>query len=155
VRDRQEERCAEALRRHGAAPKQDLAQLWRRIVFNVLISNTDDHLRNHGFLYEGQAGWRLSPAYDINPIPVDVKARVLATSIDPDDPSASMALALAAADHFGLAAAEARAIAAEAGRAVAGWRQVAARLGIGNAEIERMASAFEHEDADMMRAMAA
>src|SRR4029079_12282658 len=75
---------AEALRRHRGTPKQDLAQLWRRIVFNVLISNTDDHLRNHGFLYEGQAGWRLSPAYDMNPIPVDVKARVLATAIDPD-----------------------------------------------------------------------
>jgi serine/threonine-protein kinase HipA len=146
---------AEALRRHGAAPKQDLAQLWRRIVFNVLISNTDDHLRNHGFLYEGQAGWRLSPAYDMNPIPVDVKARVLATAIDPDDPSASMDLALAAADYFGLTANDARAVVAEVGRAVAGWRQVAARLGIGNAEIERMASAFEHEDSDKTRAMAA
>jgi serine/threonine-protein kinase HipA len=146
---------AEALRRHGAAPRQDLAELWRRIVFNVLISNTDDHLRNHGFLYAGQAGWRLSPAYDMNPIPVDVKARVLATSIDPDDPSASMDLALAAGDYFGLAAAEARAVAAEVGRAVAGWRQVAARLGIGNAEIERMASAFEHEDADRVRLVVA
>jgi serine/threonine-protein kinase HipA len=46
-----------------------MERLWRRLVFNILISNTDDHLRNHGFLYEGQAGWRLSPAYDLNPVP--------------------------------------------------------------------------------------
>jgi len=49
----------DALRQHGAAPKEDMEELWRRIVFSILISNTDDHLRNHGFLYAGQAGWRL------------------------------------------------------------------------------------------------
>jgi len=54
---------ADALRRYGAAPKRDLEALWRRIVFHILISNTDDHLRNHGFLYAGADGWRLSPAY--------------------------------------------------------------------------------------------
>ena len=68
----------DALRQHGAAPKQDMHMLWRRIVFNVLISNTDDHLRNHGFLYDGPDGWRLAPAYDLNPVPVDIKPRVLA-----------------------------------------------------------------------------
>ena len=57
----------DALRQHGAAPKADMEALWRRLVFNILISNTDDHLRNHGFLYKGPAGWRLSPAYDLNP----------------------------------------------------------------------------------------
>jgi serine/threonine-protein kinase HipA len=51
--------------------------LWRRIVFSVLISNTDDHLRNHGFLYAGPLGWRLSPAYDVNPVPTDIKPRDL------------------------------------------------------------------------------
>jgi len=65
---------AEALRQQGASPNDDLKELWRRIVFNVLISNTDDHLRNHAFLYESQKGWRLSPAYDMNPVPVDVNA---------------------------------------------------------------------------------
>lgn len=49
----------DALRQHGSAPKADMEALWRRLVFNILISNTDDHLRNHGFLYEGQQGWRL------------------------------------------------------------------------------------------------
>ena len=62
----------DALRQNGAEPGIDIRGLWRRIVFNVLISNTDDHLRNHGFLYERAKGWRLSPAYDLNPVPVEV-----------------------------------------------------------------------------------
>ena len=70
------------LRQHGAAPKEDMHALWRRIVFSILISNTDDHLRNHGFLWAGPAGWRLSPAYDLNPVPTDIKPRVLTTAID-------------------------------------------------------------------------
>lgn len=137
---------AEALRRHGAAPNEDLAQLWRRIVFNVLISNTDDHLRNHGFLYEGPKGWRLSPAYDMNPVPVDVKPRVLSTSIDPDDPSASIDLAFEASEYFGLKEKQARAVAAEVAAVVAHWRTEAERAGLTKAEIGRMASAFDHED---------
>jgi serine/threonine-protein kinase HipA len=84
----------DALRQHGAAPKEDTEALWRRLVFNILISNTDDHLRNHGFLYEGRDGWRLSPAYDLNPMPVDIKRRILTTTINEDDNAASLALAL-------------------------------------------------------------
>ena len=72
---------AEFLRREGLEVKEELRQLWRRIVFNMLVSNTDDHLRNHGFLRE-RNGWRLSPAYDLNPVPVDVKPRVHALAID-------------------------------------------------------------------------
>lgn len=136
----------EALRQSGAAPNEDLQQLWRRIVFNVLISNTDDHLRNHGFLYEGPAGWRLSPAYDMNPVPVEVKPRVLSTSIDPDDPSASIELAFAAAEYFGLKDNQARSIAAEIGMIVSAWRKSAEKIGLGRGEIDRMASAFEHDD---------
>lgn len=143
---------AEAVRQNGAAPKDDLAQLWRRIVFNVLISNTDDHLRNHGFLYDGPKGWRLSPAYDMNPVPVDVKPRVLSTAIDPDDPSASLELAIAASDYFGIKTKEARAIARDIGAVTAGWRQVAERAGLDRAEIDRMASAFEHDDLKLARA---
>ncbi len=84
----------DALRQHGAAPKADMEALWRRMVFNILISNTDDHLRNHGFLYAGQEGWRLSPAYDLNPVPTDIKPRILATAINEDDNTASFALAM-------------------------------------------------------------
>jgi serine/threonine-protein kinase HipA len=134
------------LRRYGAAPKRDMEALWRRIVFNILISNTDDHLRNHGFLYEGRDGWRLSPAYDLNPIPVDIKPRVLTTAINEDDGTASLDLAVEVAEYFELDSAAARKIVKEAGRAVAQWRLVAKRMGIKYTEIDRMASAFEHMD---------
>lgn len=67
-----------------------MEELWRRIVFSILISNTDDHLRNHGFLYSGQPGCRLSPAYDLNPVPVDIKPRLLTTAINEDDGTASL-----------------------------------------------------------------
>ncbi|MEA2891677.1 MAG: serine/threonine-protein kinase HipA [Bradyrhizobium sp.] len=137
---------AEALRQNGAAPNEDLQQLWRRIVFNVLISNSDDHLRNHGFLYEGPAGWRLSPAYDMNPVPIDVKPRVLSTSIDPDDPSASMDLAFSAADYFGIKKKKASLIAADIAAVVSTWRTVAEKTGLRGTEIGRMVSAFEHDD---------
>jgi serine/threonine-protein kinase HipA len=137
---------AEALRQNGAAPNEDLQQLWRRIVFNVLISNSDDHLRNHGFLYEGPTGWRLSPAYDMNPVPIDVKPRVLSTSIHPDDASASIDLAVSAADYFGLKNEEAILIAADVAAVVSTWRTVAEKAGLGSIEITRMASAFEHDD---------
>jgi serine/threonine-protein kinase HipA len=136
----------DALRQHGAAPKADMEALWRRLVFNILISNTDDHLRNHGFLYAGQDGWRLSPAYDLNPVPTDIKARILSTAINEDDNTASLPLAMDVAEYFELDADSAREIAAEVGKAVLKWRDVAARQGLTKAEIDRMASAFEHED---------
>jgi serine/threonine-protein kinase HipA len=139
----------DALRRHGASPKADMESLWRRIVFNILISNTDDHLRNHGFLYEGQQGWRLSPAYDMNPVPVDIKPRILSTAINEDDGTASLALALEVAGYFGLTVSAASAIAVQVGKAVSKWRDEAARQGLGKAEIERMMSAFEHRDLEV------
>ncbi len=134
------------LRQHGTAPKEDMRALWRRIVFSVLISNTDDRLRTHGFLWAGPAGWRLSPAYDLNPVPTDIKPRVLTTAIDPDDGTASLKLAMEVAGYFELVAGEAAQIGAEVGKAVAPWRKVAAKFGLAAPEIDRMASAFEHED---------
>jgi serine/threonine-protein kinase HipA len=136
----------DALRQHGATPKADMEALWRRLVFNILISNTDDHLRNHGFLYAGQEGWRLSPAYDLNPVPTDIKPRILSTAINEDDGTASLVLAMEVAEYFELDGAKARQIAAEVGKAVSKWREEAARQGLSKAEIERMASAFEHDD---------
>ncbi len=138
---------ADAIRQHGAAPRTDLPQLWRRMVFNVLVSNTDDHLRNHGFLYDGIGGWRLSPAYDINPVPTDVKPRVLSTAIGVDlDPTASFEVAMEVVEFFNLKPAAARVMAAEVAAAVREWRISASRVGIKRAEIDRMSSAFEHED---------
>lgn len=141
----------DALRQHGAAPKEDIPALWRRLVFNVLISNTDDHLRNHGFLYDGPNGWRLSPSYDLNPVPTDIKPRMLATAINEDDNTASLALAMEVAGYFELDAVAARDIAAQVGNAVADWRAEAARHGLTKAETDRMASAFEHQDLDLAR----
>jgi serine/threonine-protein kinase HipA len=137
---------ADALRQSGSQPDADIHELWRRIVFNVLISNTDDHLRNHGFLYAGTQGWRLSPAYDLNPVPVDVKPRVLCTAISLDDTTASFSLAMEVAGYFGLSPEQARRIAQEVAAAVGGWRSEAARLGLTPRAIERMESAFEHAD---------
>jgi serine/threonine-protein kinase HipA len=141
----------DALRQNGARPKRDMAQLWRRIVFSVLVSNVDDHLRNHGFLYAGTDGWTLSPAYDLNPTPVDVKPRVLSLAIDFDDQTASLDLALSVAAYFELKPEEARVIAAEVGAATATWREAAARVGLPGRDCERMASAFEHDDAQAAR----
>ena len=121
-------------------------ELWRRIVFNILISNTDDHLRNHAFLYVGPDGWRLAPAYDLNPVPVDIKPRILTTAIDLDDGTASLGRAMSVVGYFELDKNKAHAIAAEVGMAVKTWREEAARPGLTSAEIDRMASAFEHED---------
>lgn len=136
----------DVLRQHGAAPRKDMQALWRRIVFSILISNTDDHLRNHGFLWAGPAGWRLSPAYDLNPVPIDIKPRVLTTTIDMDDGTASLQLAYEVASYFELTPKEARRIAREAGTAVKAWRKEAKKAGLSTQEIERMKSAFEHDD---------
>lgn len=131
--------------RYGAKPEEDCVQLWRRVVFNILISNSDDHLRNHGFLY-GVGGWRLTPAYDLNPVPVDIKPRVLTTAIDEADDTASLDLAYQVAEHFGLKPDKARAISSEVGAVVKDWRAAGKRLGLSAAEIDRMASAFEHAE---------
>lgn len=133
---------ADALRRFGAAAKEDQQALWRRIVFNILIANTDDHLRNHAFLHAGPNGWRLSPAYDLNPVPTDVKPRILSTAITEDDATGDIDLALQMAPHFGLNAINAKATVDDVRTAIASWRNVAARLGLSAREIDRMKSAF-------------
>ncbi|HEU4883933.1 MAG TPA: HipA domain-containing protein [Longimicrobium sp.] len=145
---------AEALQQHGARTRADLRNLWRRIVFTILISNTDDHLRNHGFLYVGAQGWTLSPAYDLNPVPGHVNDRLLSTAIGMDDDrSASLELALEVASDFGLKAADARQIVREVAHVVAGWRKTAERLGLPLSEIEGMESAFEHRDLEHARTL--
>jgi serine/threonine-protein kinase HipA len=134
------------LSRHGANARADAAELFRRVVFNILISNVDDHLRNHGFLWAGKAGWRLSPAYDLNPTPTDLKARILTTNISLDEGTCSIELALSQAELFGLSLDDAKATVSEVGSAVTEWRAVARRVGQTDSQIDRMASAFEHQD---------
>jgi serine/threonine-protein kinase HipA len=143
----------DALARYGAQAKADAHALYRRVVFNVLVSNVDDHLRNHGFLWLSQNGWSLSPAYDLNPTPTDVKARILTTNINLDEGTCSLDLVESASEYFGLTLPQAREIIRVVGRAVSGWRQVAAATGARNAEINRLASAFEHDDLNRARAL--
>ena len=105
------------------------------------------------FCNEGQLGWRLSPAYDLNPTPTDVRPRVLSTSIGFDDPVASLDLALETVPSYGLDAAAGRRIAGEVGAAVATWRETAGQLGATRRDIDRLASAFEHDDLVAARAI--
>jgi serine/threonine-protein kinase HipA len=136
----------DALAQYGAQAKRDAHELYRRVVLNVLISNVDDHLRNHGFLWLGKAGWTLAPAYDLNPVPTDLKARVLSTNIDLDEGTCSIDLLEAASELFGLRLVDARRIIGEVARVTAAWRVVAKEVGARPAEIQRMASAFDHAD---------
>ena len=137
---------ADTLAQHGANARFQAAGLFRRMVFNVLISNVDDHLRNHGFLMRDHSGWTLSPAYDLNPTPVDLKARILATRIDLDDATCSLELVQSVALYFGLDAGRAREIIKTVAVSVARWRTVATATGVAPRQLDRMASAFEHDD---------
>ena len=136
----------DVLAEHGARGKTDAHALYRRVVFNVLISNVDDHLRNHGFLWLGRTGWSLSPAYDLNPVPTDLKARVLTTNIDLNEGTCSLDLLEAASGFFALTLAQARAVIKEVATVTVTWRDTAKAVGARAAEIDRMASAFEHDD---------
>ena len=139
----------DALRQFGASADEDQQELWRRVLFSVLISNVDDHLRNHGFLYDSaRRGWRLSPAYDLNPVPRDVKPPYLCTMIDEHNNAASFEVVLGTAEYYGLTGADTRRIVKQAVAAVSSWRAEAAKLGCSRRETERMASAFEHDARD-------
>jgi serine/threonine-protein kinase HipA len=104
-----------------------------------MIRNTDDHLRNHGFLYEIGRGWKLSPAYDLNP---NIEKSDFATSIDGTGANNTIEIALANARHFNLTDAQARGILEQVRAAVSDWRKVAKQFGISENKIERMTPAF-------------
>lgn len=130
----------------GAQVKHDTTELFRRMVFNILISNVDDHLRNHGFLLQGKDGWALSPAYDLNPTPQDIRKRILTTSISPNEATCSLDLALGQIGYFNLKENTAVKIIGEVAQAVTNWREVAAQNNQTRSQIDRMSSAFEHGD---------
>jgi len=136
----------DSLRQYGAEPQKDMHELFRRIVFSVLISNTDDHLRNHGFLYQSDKGWSLSPAYDLNPVPIDLSPRILSTNISENDGSASLELACEVAHYFELSKDEANKIVKKVKKAVLNWKNVAKELKISSSAIKRMESAFDYKD---------
>jgi serine/threonine-protein kinase HipA len=143
---------AEVIEERSTDASTDLQELWRRIVFTILISNTDDHLRNHGFLRRSTAGWSLSPVFDLNPNPEGF-AKHLATAIDGNNTEASLATALDVAGLFRLSDAQARVIVAEVAAATGRWRDVAHAIGLGGQQLDRLEPAFEHEQSVSARAL--
>ncbi len=121
-----------------AAIEDDLRQLFRRVVFNVLVANRDDHLRNHGFL-RSSGGWRLSPAFDVNPTP---RKHEHALALDGTIRTPDIEVVRETAPYYRVSTADADAIVDEVGAAVAGWREQARRIGMAGDELERIGSAL-------------
>lgn len=132
---------AEALSEHGSDVAGDLAELWRRIAFSLVINNVDDHLRNHGFLRE-RGGWHLSPAFDINPHPDPTMSRATTIGFVADADAGAAALRAAAAD-FGLTDDEAQMVWQDVLVGTARWREVASRNGITESAFSRFAPALD------------
>jgi serine/threonine-protein kinase HipA len=128
----------EFIENYGIDVEANLHQLWRRIVFNIAISNTDDHLRNHGFILKDK-GWVLSPAYDLNP---SIEKDGLSLNIDMDDNALDFDLAKSVGEYFRLSKEEMNTILDEVLSVVKDWKTIAREIGIKNAEIELMAGAF-------------
>ncbi len=144
----------DALRRFGDQPRDDAAELWRRIAFSIMITNVDDHLRNHGFLHVAAGRWRLSPAFDINPFPDRV--REFKTWISEESgPDMRIEALWAAAPYFGLNESTAAVILGEVEAAVASWREVAGGIGMTRAELEPFTDAFEHPERGRAQALVA
>lgn len=135
---------AEGIRQFGDDVRGDLQELWRRLVFSLLASNYDDHLRNHGFLMRTAGRWSLSPAYDLNPVPEIDRAQTPKTAVTEEQESPSVAVALDAAPRFGLRGPGAKTILGEVLEAVLDWRKTARQLRISAGSISAYASAFEH-----------
>jgi len=129
----------ELIERFGSNPNDDIRELWRRIVFSVAVSNTDDHLRNHGFLLT-KKGWKLSPAYDINPIERGIG---LSLNISEDDNSLDFDLCMSVIEYFRWKKEEAYKFIQNTKKTVSQWRIMANQLKIPQAEQEIMVTAFE------------
>ena len=133
---------AEVIEQHSSSASSDLWELWRRVAFSILISNTDDHLRNHGFLRAATGGaWNLSPAFDLNPNPAP-GTKTLSTSIDGASYDAEIDTLMAVAPYFRLNTKDAKTVLTKVHDSVSGWATEARRLGIPNSQIDLMAGAF-------------
>ncbi|VAW75012.1 HIPA PROTEIN [hydrothermal vent metagenome] len=132
---------ANVIARYGAKPDEDLEQLWRRIVFNIAIANTDDHLRNHGFLLT-DGGWRLSPAYDINP---DPDSQELAINISSTSNALDLDLARHVANYFRLSPSQAESIISEVLSETSQWMKIAKNYNISGEEISKLNKAFSDD----------
>lgn len=127
------------IKSYGAQPKKDLIELWKRIVFNMVVTNTDDHLRNHAFILTDK-GWILSPLYDVNPVPYGDE---LSLNVDEDDNSISIDLAVQTAVKFGISKSDAEAVAEDILQIVRdNWERTAAGYALTRRQIEEMRPAF-------------
>ena len=123
----------------GSDPKNDLKELWKRIVFSMLITNSDDHLKNHAFIFSSK-GWKLSPLFDVNPVPY---GNELSLNVNEYDNTMDIGLAIETAYHYGLSEAEAKKISSEMSDIVKGmWEQIARENGLTRSQIEQMRPAF-------------
>jgi len=135
----------DAIRVHGAQVQADAEELWRRIAFSVLITNIDDHLRNHGFLHVARGQWRLAPAFDLNPSPE--RTREFKTWISEEaGPEATIDGLMSITAYFRIALPRAKAILREVERAVANWRKQGRAIGMTDVELDQFADAFEHTE---------
>jgi len=135
----------DAIRVHGADAQADIEELWRRIAFTILITNVDDHLRNHGFLHEDREFWRLSPAFDINPSPERV--RELKTWISEDaGPDMTIDALMSVIAYFRITNARAKEILSEVAYSVESWRTTGQSIGMSDEELEPFVDAFEHAE---------
>ena len=122
----------------GASPNKDLEELFRRIVFNICVKNTDDHLRNHGFLLTNN-GWILSPAFDMNPVETGTGLKL---NISETDNSLNLDLAMEVSKYFRLSEQQASEIISVVKNSINSWKDVAAKYKISQTEQERMSNAF-------------
>ncbi len=147
--DRAYTELADAIRARCVSPTADLQQLWRRLVFNLLITNVDDHLQNLGFLHVGRGQWRLAPSFDLNPFP-DKQRESKTWLSERLGPITSLDMLMSQAAYFGLQPDLATTIVAAVHGAVRDWRRVAlsAEVGLPGEELEDFAPAFEHGEMD-------
>ncbi len=127
-------------------PKSDLEELWRRLAFNLLITNVDDHVQNHGFLHVEHGQWRLAPAFDINPFP-DKDPELKLWLNEDDGPVDSIEAVLKEASHFRLSDDEAKCILGQVHATVQDWKTIAKSTPVGmtDADVDAFAPAFENE----------
>jgi serine/threonine-protein kinase HipA len=135
----------DAIRVHGANAQADIEELWRRIAFSILITNVDDHLRNHGFLHVDREFWRLSPAFDINPAPERVRESKTWMSGD-TGPDMTIDALMSVIAYFRITAARAKKILSEVVDAVDDWRKIGRSVGMSDEELEPFEDAFEHAE---------
>jgi serine/threonine-protein kinase HipA len=137
----------DAIRVHGADAQADIEELWRRIAFSILITNADDHLRNHGFLHEDREFWRLSPAFDINPSPERVRESKTWISEDAG-PDMTIDALMSVIAYFRITKARAKEIVSEVAHVVDNWRVTGQSIGMSDDELELFVDAFEHGERD-------